>query len=88
MGVSKQDELTLSDEPSSESVLRPLERATPSSQSCSVPFVTYDGTCVSAPAKEGETLMQIAKRAGLPSIEGVCDGKLEVRILTFSYPGT
>ena len=31
-------------------------------------------------AAEGESLMQIAKAAGLPSIEGVCGGKLEVRL--------
>lgn len=82
MGISKQDELAMHakldsvSSPSSSLDLRSISRS--KSPTYTVPFTTYDGTIITVPANPGDTLMQIAKAAGVPSIEGVCDGKLEV----------
>lgn len=45
-----------------------------------VGFTTHEGQHIDVPASIGHSLMEIAKSAGLPSIEGVCEGKLEVRL--------
>ncbi|KAG8907114.1 hypothetical protein FRB99_005369 [Tulasnella sp. 403] len=42
-----------------------------------IPFTTWDGKRVDVKAQLGQNLMEVAKATGLPSIEGVCDGKLE-----------
>lgn len=61
--------------PSPTPILQPRDRGSPT-----VPFLTWEGKIMNVEADEGQTLMEIAKEAGLPSIEGVCDGKLEVRV--------
>ncbi|KAG9004885.1 hypothetical protein FRB95_004277 [Tulasnella sp. JGI-2019a] len=77
MGRTKLDELKLQEEQVSKEKLKPLSRAKASTQSWSIPFVTYDGSIIFVPASAGDSLMKVAKSAGVPSIEGVCDGKLE-----------
>lgn len=42
-------------------------------------FETYEGERIALDAEEGQTVMEVAKKAGVPSIEGTCGGKLEVR---------
>lgn len=41
-------------------------------------FETYEGEQIRIDAEEGKSLMEVAKAAGVPSIEGTCGGKLEV----------
>ncbi|KAG8857323.1 hypothetical protein FRB96_005810 [Tulasnella sp. 330] len=79
MGLSKEAELKLHKDtmaPASKEGLKPLSRA-PALGVWSIPFTSYDGSIISVPATEGDSLMKVAKVAGVPSIEGVCDGKLE-----------
>ena len=44
-----------------------------------ITYVTWEGEEVNLQAKDGFNLMEIAKESELPGIEGVCEGKLEVR---------
>lgn len=80
MGRSKEAELKLHEDArasnASTEALKPAPRA--ASTTWSIPFVSYDGSIISVPATEGDSLMKVAKATGVPSIEGVCDGKLEV----------
>jgi ferredoxin len=39
-------------------------------------FKTWEGELKNVAAKEGETLLQVARREDLPSMEGVCGGHL------------
>lgn len=56
-------------------------------ESYSIPFTTWDDQKIMVDAKAGQNLMEIAKAAGLPSIEGICDGQLEVSLPgVLSYP--
>ena len=43
-------------------------------------FETHDGKKLNINAEEGKSIMEVAKWAGIPSIEGTCGGKLEVRL--------
>jgi len=51
-------------------------------------FVTYDGKEMNVSASEGSNLMEVAKAAGLPSIEGVCGGQLECATCHVYLAGT
>lgn len=39
-------------------------------------FKTWEGDVKEVIAKTGETLLEVARREGLPSMEGVCGGHL------------
>jgi len=41
-------------------------------------FETHDGSRIRIDAEEGKSVMEVAKKNGIPSIEGTCGGKLEV----------
>jgi hypothetical protein len=44
----------------------------------SLVFETHDGERIRIDAEEGNSVMEVAKQRGVPSIEGTCGGKLEV----------
>jgi len=49
-------------------------------------FSTWNGEKIEVPVvHEGTSLMEVAKAAGIESVEGVCGGKLEVRIVICFY---
>ncbi|KAG8953882.1 hypothetical protein FRC04_001512 [Tulasnella sp. 424] len=86
MGLSKdqQSQLYVESLPKEERA----EVSTDSSQSYSIPFTTWDGSKIMVDAKPGQNLMEIAKAAGLPSIEGICGGQLECATCHVYLPPT
>ncbi|KAF8603663.1 ferredoxin [Ceratobasidium sp. AG-I] len=57
--------------------LAPIARTNVDRPIHEIKFISWDGREIIVKAKEGENLMQIAKDAGLESVEGICGGNLE-----------
>lgn len=57
--------------------LAPIGRASPERPKHEIKFVSWDGKEITVRAKEGKNLMQVAKDAGVESVEGICGGNLE-----------
>lgn len=76
MGLSKEQQLALHSRQAQASAH--TEPAKPHGARLKVPFVTWEGETIVVDAEEGQSIMEAAKAAGLPSIEGICEGKLEV----------
>jgi hypothetical protein len=57
-----------------------MSQMSPRAPSSLIPLVfeTHDGKSISIDAEEGKSVMEVAKLADIPSIEGTCGGKLEV----------
>lgn len=70
--------------PISTATLKPLARGTSPASLVPLVFETHEGERISLEAEEGLSVMEVAKAAGVPSIEGTCGGKLEVCLLRFS----
>lgn len=67
---------------------RPLVESndkTESSPVVQLTFETHDGVKMNVAAEVGKSLMVVAKEAGLPSIEGACDGQLEVCLISSMF---
>ncbi|KAG8990790.1 hypothetical protein FRB90_001626, partial [Tulasnella sp. 427] len=75
MGLSKDQQTLLYNEslPKDERVIAGEDDG----QKYAIPFTTWDGSQIMVDAKPGQNLMEVAKAAGLPSIEGICGGQLE-----------
>ncbi|KAG9013569.1 hypothetical protein FRB90_005858, partial [Tulasnella sp. 427] len=85
MGLSKDQQALLYNES-----LPREERAVAADggQKYAIPFTTWDGSQIMVDAKPGQNLMEVAKAAGLPSIEGVCGGQLECATCHVYMPPT
>lgn len=65
--------------------LAPIARSNMDRPMHEIKFVSWDGKEITVKAREGQNLMQVAKDAGLESVEGICGGNLEVRHLSVLF---